>query len=111
MGWWRTVRGLGGDDWADEMDGAMHRLAAIGVGNTKLYGRAEHQITMAEFADLVEFCSRGHLVVTVRHPEDADRPLSKLSARGVETYANGGQIHCSEPDELPLNQELASARS
>ena len=87
MGWWKTERGTGGDSWADEMDGLMKRLVAI-------HPRPNHDITMAELADLVEFCSRGHLVVSIRHPEDADRPLSQLHDSGVETYANDGQIHC-----------------
>ena len=100
MGWWKTERGTGGDSWADEMDGLMKRLVAIHPYLTKTSPQGAscedsgHVITMAEFADLVEFCSRGHLVVTVRHPEDADRPLSQLHDSGVETYANDGQIHC-----------------
>ena len=82
MGWWKTEHGLGGDAWADVLDSAMHTLTR------------SREITMAEFADLVEFCSRGHLIVSVRHPEDAGRLLSQLHDSGVETYENDGQIHC-----------------
>ena len=57
----------------------------------------DHEITMRELADLVEFCSRGHLAVEVRHPNiDGGRPLSELHSYGVETYSNRGQIHCPE---------------
>ena len=59
--------------------------------------KGEGEITMQEFADLVEFCSRGHIIADVRFPDkDAERPLSKLHDKGVETYSNRGQIHCPE---------------
>ena len=96
MGWWKTERGIGGDGWADEMGRCMKALTKI----TKPSGDEalkDHEITMKEFADLVEFCSRGHLVVEVRHSEkDGGRPLSELHTWGVETYPNRGQIHCPE---------------
>jgi len=97
MGFWQTERGIGGDSWADKMDGCMKNLQNDLVWNSKTYPEENpHQITMQEFADLVEFCSRGHLVVDVRYPEkDATCPLSKLHDEGVETYPNRGQIHSS----------------
>lgn len=71
MGFWTSKRGVCGDGWADEMGNCMKALEKEKHG--------EHEITMAEFADLVEFCSLGQLVVEVRNPEqDGDRPLSQL---------------------------------
>ena len=96
MGFGKTERGIGGDSWADEFDRMMGNLSQDGVWGSKLYGADTHTITMAELADLVEFCTRGHLVVEIRHPEDAARPLSELHAKGVATYPNRGQIHRPE---------------
>lgn len=94
MGFWKTARGIGGDSWADEMGRCMKKLAQDKPANTKTYGEGKHEITMAEFADLVEFCSRGHIIARVRHNEDSNRPLSELHAKEVDTYSNDGQIHC-----------------
>lgn len=96
MGFWKSKRGINGDSWADKMGRCMKQLERDKVpAGSKTYGDEEHEITMAEFADLVEFCSRGHLVVELRHPEtDGSRPLSQLNGKGVETYCNRGQIHC-----------------
>lgn len=86
MGFWKSERGINGDSWADELGRCMKALETMTAG--------EHEITMQEFADLVEFKSRGHLVVDVRNPEeDGGRPLSRLHDGGIETYANRGQIH------------------
>lgn len=100
MGYWRTEHGLGGDSWADKMRDLMKLLSKDKVSNTKLYGEALHEITMAEFADLVEFCSRGHILTSIRAGEEGGRPLSALHDDGVETYENHGQIHCSESCEF-----------
>ena len=45
---------------------------------------------------LVEFCSRGHIIADIRYPDkDANRRLSKLFGDPeVETYPNRGQMHC-----------------
>ena len=95
MGFWKSERGINGDSWADEMGRCMKVLQDDLVWNSKAYREENpHQITVQEFADLVEFCTRGHLVVEVRHPEDGKRPLSKLNSGGVKTYSNRGQIHC-----------------
>ena len=94
MGFWKSERGINGDGWADEMGRCMKSLRGMPVWNSKTYGKGRHEITMAEFADLVEFCSRGHIVAELKHPKDGDRPLSKLGDKGVETYSNRGQIHC-----------------
>ena len=98
MGFWKSERGINGDSWADQMDNCMKALGDDVVWNSRTYDYENpHQITMQEFADLVEFCSRGHLVVEVRNPEtDGSRPLSALHSNGVETYSNRGQIHCPE---------------
>ncbi len=94
MGFWKSGRGINGDSWADETDRCMKALEKMVVPSKDEMIRA-HEITMAEFADLVEFCSRGHLTVEVRNPEkDGGRPLSELHNWGVETYSNRGQIHC-----------------
>ena len=102
MGYWKTERGIGGDSWADEMGRCMEALQKDTItGESKTHGHLEnYEITMQEFADLVEFCSRGHLVVDVRYPEDGQRPLSKLHDKGVNTYSNRGQIHCPELCEV-----------
>ena len=96
MGFWKSERGINDDGWADEMGRCMKKLEKDKVpAGSKTYGNEEHEITMQEFADLVEFCSRGHLIVEVRHPEaDGERPLSELNSNAVQTYANRGQIHC-----------------
>lgn len=102
MGFWKTESGICGDPWADIMDEAMHKLAAFKVDKTKTYGEEPHEITMAEFGELVSFCSRGHLEVTVRHPEvDSLRPLSQLHDSEPETYSNSGQMHCPEAVAYP----------
>ena len=95
MGFWRTEHGIGGDSWADEMGRCMKVLSQIKCRTEDPLPNDEHEITMAEFADLVEFCSRGHIVTSMRHPKDADRPLSKLHDKSVKTYANYGQIRYS----------------
>ena len=99
MGFWKSGRGINGDSWADEMGRCMDRLGNDVVWNSKTHAEENpHIITMQEFADLVEFCSRGHLVVEVRNPDkDSKRPLSQLFGDPeVETYPNRGQIHCPE---------------
>lgn len=99
MGVWKSGRGVCGDRWADLLDNCKAELAkAVIPAGSKTYGEEEHEITMAEFADLVEFCSRGHLIVSLRHEEDGIRPLSH--SKEVKTYSNSGQIHC--PDECPV---------
>lgn len=115
MGFWKSARGINGDSWADEMDRCMKALATMTVVDSKLYGAVDHEITMEEFADLVEFCTRGHLIADVRFPErDGERPLSNLHGvvRGVidldtqgketpvETYGNRGQVYCSAECEV-----------
>ena len=105
MGFWKSERGINGDSWADEMERCMKALEGMRVRyidplpellNTGIDDKnGEHEITMQEFADLIEFCSLGHLAVDVRYPEaDGERPLSQLHSNAVHTYANRGQIHC-----------------
>lgn len=93
MGFWKTERGIGGDSWADEMDRCMDRLQKMGVKSSKTYGNGEHEINMQEFADLVEFCSRGHITTEVHSSEDGQRPLSQLHDKGIKAYSNRGQMH------------------
>ena len=106
MGYWKSERGINGDSWADEMGRCMKALQKMTRPTKSPTNDAEpterdHEITMAEFADLVEFCSRGHLVADVRYPEkDGGRPLSELGSWGVETYSNRGRIHCPELCEV-----------
>ena len=103
MGYWKTERGIGGDSWADKMDDCMKALQKDMItGESKTHGHLEnYEITMREFADLVEFCSRGHIIAKVRHyAKDGGRPLSELHSWGVETYSNSGQIHCPELCEV-----------
>lgn len=92
MGFWKSERGINGDSWADEMGRCMKRL------EKETYGKEKREITLQEFADLVEFCSRGHIIADIRHPDkDANRPLSQLFGDpDVKTYSNRGQIHCLE---------------
>ncbi len=52
-----------------------------------------HDITIQELADVVEFCSRGHLTVEVREAADGGLPLKELHSPKQETYGNRGQIH------------------
>lgn len=94
MGFWKSERGINGDSWADEMGRCMKALEKMPEPSGDELIK-DHEITMQEFADLVEFCTRGHLVCGLRHKKDGARPLSQLfGAYGVETYANRGQIHC-----------------
>jgi len=92
MGWWKTERGLGGDAWADEFGRMMKNLSAIRHDDDRAADEpvASHEITVA---DLVEFCSRGHIKADV-DDRNGGRPLSELGAYGVETYPNRGQIYC-----------------
>ena len=91
MGVWRTERGLGGDAWADIMDRALHELEAERLAGGKHEG---HDITVQEFADVVEFCSRGHLTVEVSDGADGALPLLALHNAEVTTIGNRGQMHC-----------------
>uniref|UniRef100_A0A6H2A2I0 Uncharacterized protein n=1 Tax=viral metagenome TaxID=1070528 RepID=A0A6H2A2I0_9ZZZZ len=104
MGFWKSGRGINGDSWADEMGRCMKALSKDVLPRSKKdEGNPieAHEFTMEEFADLVEFCSRGHLIVEVRYPErNGSRPLSELHNWGVETYPNRGQIHCPELCEV-----------
>lgn len=79
MGIWKTERGNGSDEWADQMDGLMSQLKGI---------------TLAEFADLVEFTTRGLLVVEVRPGVLPKMALAALHSDGQETFPNRGQVHC-----------------
>ncbi len=98
MGFWKSERGINGDSWADTLDNCMESLSKIIVpakNEDEENPEEAHEITMQELADLVEFCSRGHLVVEVRYPdEDGGRPLSELHNWGIETYPNRGRIRC-----------------
>jgi len=113
MAFWKSKRGTIGDSWADKLDDCMEKLSELKAKSYKDIGGVYldsddgtgHEITMAEFADLVEFCSRGHIKCEFRHPDwelseyqyyssDEQRPLSELHNAGVETYPNHGQIHC-----------------
>ncbi len=103
MGFWKSERGINGDSWADEMGRCREALSGMRAemmrSDGEVYhfdGNEGHEITMQEFADLVEFSTRGHLIVEVRHEQDAERPLSQLHDKGVETYPNRGQIHCTD---------------
>ena len=96
MGWWKTERGFGGDSWADEMGRCTKALSEQRMPKKENNGGVEEsgEITIQAFADLVEFCSRGHLEVNVKFPDkDGGRPLSELGNWGVETYPNKGQMH------------------
>ena len=96
MGFWKSERGINGDGWADEMGRCMKALAKMTVPSKDEVVKG-HEIAMEEFADLVEFCSRGHLVADVRYPEkDSGRPLSELYNWEIDTYPNRGQIHCKD---------------
>ena len=96
MGFWKSERGINGDSWADEMSRCMKNLKKDKVQNSKTYGEVEHEINLQEFADLVEFCTRGHLVAEVFGLANGKLPLSKLFGKEQETYPNRGQIHCEE---------------
>jgi len=87
MGFWKTERGICGHSWVDMMDNCMETLQRLKIK----VGDKEHEITMEEFADLIEFISRGHIIAEIRHPQDGSRPLSKLFDDGVKTYKNRGQ--------------------
>ncbi len=97
MGFWKSERGINGDGWADEMGRCMKALEKMTIPSKDPLIK-DHEITMGEFADLVEFCSRGHLVVDVRNSKsDGGRPLSELfNSWGIETHPNRGQTHCPE---------------
>ena len=103
MGFWKTERGIGGDGWADEMGRCMKALSKDCIPRKK-NGEGNpvkaHEITMQEFADLIEFCSRGHIIAEVRYPEtNGNKPLSELHCSGIKTYPNRGQIHCKALEE------------
>ena len=89
MGWWKTERGLGGDQWADTFGGMMKELQG--------QKRDGHEINLGELADLVEFCSCGQLKAEVVDPSAAERPISDLHGKDrIETLPNRGQIHCQD---------------
>ena len=98
MGFWKTERGTGADAWADTLGRCMKELQNKKLSGYCDVGEIGHEITMAEFADLVEFCSRGHLTVEVK--DEGERPLSKLHDKEVNTIPNKGQIHCPELCEV-----------
>ena len=86
MGVWKTERGLGSDSWADTLGGTWDKLIGDGLDRG-------HEITLQEVADLVEFCTRGHLVVEVKEPDMNEFPLAQLHGVTAETIPNRGQIH------------------
>lgn len=96
MGFWKSARGINGDSWADAMGDLMKKLSTDIIENSTTYPEGNHEITMVEFADLIEFCSRGHIRAEIDIGWNADRPLSQLHDKDVETYPNRGQIHCAE---------------
>ena len=106
MGFWRSARGINGDQWADEMDRVIDRLAAMTVADSKLYGSESHEITLGELADLIEFCTRGQIVASVRDPALEELPLSGLRGNSVETISNRGQIHCSDTCDSRVPAEI-----
>ena len=60
MGFWKSERGINGDSWADTMDNCLKELQGDKVIDSKTYPNQSHEMNLGEFADLVEFCSRGH---------------------------------------------------
>lgn len=91
MGFWKTEKGINGDSWADKLEDCMDALSANKIAHTKTYGNIEHEITLAEFADLIMFCSMGHLIVDLRNIDEETWSLSKLHDIDVITYSNPGQ--------------------
>ena len=96
MGFWKTERGIGGDSWADEMGRCMTALARMKA--VVIDSIEERKITVAEFADLIEFCSRGCIIAEVRDSLDSEKALSQLCKKGSKTYSNRGQIQWRQKD-------------
>ncbi len=98
MGFWKSERGINGDSWADMMDNCLKVLQDDTVEGSKVYPDEVHEITLGELADVVEFCTRGHLVVNMHDKADASMAVSRLHGDdSTETYLNGGQIQCQTP--------------
>ena len=101
MGFWKTERGIGGDSWADELNNCMDALSKLKAKHYEAIGGVSldsddgsgHEITIAELADLIEFCTRGHIIAEVKSPQKyAKLPLSQIHHRKVVTFPNRGQI-------------------
>lgn len=99
MGQWKTGRGRGGDEMADILGDALKK-----VGVVKLLAAGEPPFSLPnllDLADLIEFVTRGMLVVEV-HPDaqdafigDPDRRLcfaGLLEDYTIKTIPNRGQI-------------------
>lgn len=90
MSFWKSQRGLCSDSWADTFDRMIDELSKDRPDHTQLYGEEPHEITLGELADLVSFCTRGHVSVTVE-AETSALPLSQLGGDVIKTIANAGQ--------------------
>lgn len=95
MGFWKSGRGINGDSWADKMGNCMKALQVDTVEGSQTYPDEVHEITLAEFADVLEFCTRGHLAVHIDGRANAAMPLSELHSNpDTKTFSNRGQIKC-----------------
>jgi len=83
MGFWRTKRGMIGDRWADALDDCIEQLGRLTTKHyenigTVVMGSGDgtcHEITLGEFADLVEFCCRGRVIVRLKDNKESNLPI------------------------------------
>lgn len=70
MGYWKSKRGIIGDDYADIMDDCMKKLAKVKF--------VDKEITLGEFADLIEFCTKGIVKTKINDATKTNSPISKI---------------------------------
>ena len=86
MGFWRTKRGRNGDSWADALDDCILKLGTLKAKSYKEIGGVVldsddgtgEEITLGEFADLVEFCTLGRVIVRLKDNKESNLLLSQL---------------------------------
>ena len=89
MGFWRTKRGKIGDSWADALDDCIGKLIKLkakpyeDIGGVILDSDdgTGYEITLGEFADLIEFCSLGRVAVRLKDNKESSLTLSQLHQR------------------------------
>jgi len=86
MGFWRTKRGRIGDSWADALDDCIKKLGKLKAKPYKDIGgvvldsddKTGYEITLGEFADLIEFCTLGRVTVRLKDNKESNLLLSQL---------------------------------
>lgn len=106
MGFWRTKRGRIGDSWADAMDDCMKKLETLkakpyeDIGGVVLDSDdgSGYEITLGEFADLVEACTSRRVSVRLKDNKESNLPISQIYSNQKVAYI--------DPPGTPIDESL-----